>query len=190
LALDASDRADQYPTSWSPDGKHFLYERDTEAIRLWVAELPDLKTWPLVKDAETTRDGEFSPDGKWIAYNSNETGKWEIYVTSFPDLHGKWQVSNNGGIQPRWRGDGKELFYLAPDGKLMATPVTTAGDHFDSGTPVPLFQASARQAIATSERVSYDVTQDGQRFLINTQMENSETKPLMVVLNWSAALEK
>ena len=190
LALDASDRADQYPTSWSPDGKHFLYERDTEAIRLWVAELPDLKTWPLVKDAETTRNGEFSPDGKWIAYNSNETGKWEIYVTSFPDLHGKWQVSNNGGIQPRWRGDGKELFYLAPDGKLMATPVTTAGDHFDSGTPVPLFQASARQAIATSERVSYDVTQDGQRFLINTQMENSETKPLMVVLNWSAALEK
>ena len=190
LALDASDRADQYPTSWSPDGKHFLYERDTEAIRLWVAELPDLKTWPLVKDAETTRNGEFSPDGKWVAYNSNETGKWEIYVTSFPDLHGKWQVSNNGGIQPRWRGDGKELFYLAPDGKLMATPVTTAGDHFDSGTPVPLFQASARQAIATSERVSYDVTQDGQRFLINTQMENLETKPLMVVLNRSAALEK
>ena len=73
---------------------------------------------------------------------------------------------------------------------MMATPLTTAGDHFDSGTPVTLFPANARQAIAGSERVSYDVTQDGQRFLINTQMENLETKPMMVVLNWSAALQK
>jgi Tol biopolymer transport system component len=190
LPLDASDRADQYPTSWSPDGKYFLYERDTAETRLWVAEMPDLKTWPLVKDAETTRNGDFSPDGKWIAYNSNETGKWEIYVTSFPVPHGKWQVSNNGGTQPRWRGDGKELFYLAPDGKMMATPLTSTGDHFDPGTPVALFQASARHTVAGSERVSYDVTKDGQRFLINTQMENLETKPMMVVLNWSAALQK
>jgi eukaryotic-like serine/threonine-protein kinase len=190
LPLDASDRADQYPTNWSPDGKYFLYERDTEETRLWVAEMPDLKTRPLLKGSQTTRNGEFSPDGKWVAYNSNETGKWEIYVISFPDLHGKWQVSNNGGTQPRWRGDGKELFYLATDGKMMATPLTTTGDRFDSGTPAALFQASARQVIAGSERVSYDVTQDGQRFLINTQMENVETKPMMVVLNWSAALQK
>jgi eukaryotic-like serine/threonine-protein kinase len=190
LPLDASDRADQYPTSWSPDGKHFLYERNSEATRLWIAEMPDLKTWPLLKGSETTRNGEFSPDGKWIAYNSNETGKWEIYVTSFPDLHGKWQVSNNGGTQPRWRGNGKELFYLAPDGNMMATPLTTTGDHFDSGTPVALFQAKARQVIAGSERVSYDVTHDGRRFLINTQMENLEAKPMMIILNWSAVLQK
>jgi len=81
------------------------------------------------------RNGQFSPDGKWVAYASNETGKWEIYVTSFPDARGKWQVSTGGGgEQPRWRGDGKELVYLSSDGKVMAAPVT-AGANFDAGTP-------------------------------------------------------
>jgi eukaryotic-like serine/threonine-protein kinase len=189
LPLDPSDDADEYPTSWSPDAKHFLYDRDAEATRPWVAELPDLKTNPLFTATETRKNAQFSPDGKWIAYTSNENGRWEIYVTSFPDLHGKWQVSNNGGTQPRWRGDGKELFYIAPNGKMMASVVTTEG-HFDARTPLPLFQANAREQVAGSELVMYDVTRDGQRFLINTQMETTHSQSMMVILNWPVVLEK
>jgi tRNA A-37 threonylcarbamoyl transferase component Bud32/dipeptidyl aminopeptidase/acylaminoacyl peptidase len=189
LPLDPSDDADEYPTSWSPDAKQFLYDRGAEATRPWVAGLPGLKTNPLFTATETRKNVQFSPDGKWIAYTSNENGRWEIYVTSFPDLHGKWQVSNNGGTQPRWRGDGKELFYLAPDGTLMASLVTTEG-HFDARTPLPLFQANAREQVAGSELVMYDVSRDGQHFLINTQMETNHSQSMMVVLNWPVALEK
>jgi eukaryotic-like serine/threonine-protein kinase len=189
LPLDDGDKADEYPTSWSPDGKYILYERTTEATELWAAKMPELKTSALLKGPQTTKNGQFSPDGKWLAYTSNESGKWEIYVTSFPELRGKWQVSNAGGTQPRWRGDCKELFYLASDGKMMAVPLT-AGEHFDSGAPLTLFQASARERVAGSELVTYDVAKDGQQFLINTQMEKEETQPMMVVLNWSAGLGK
>jgi eukaryotic-like serine/threonine-protein kinase len=181
--------SDNYPSSWSHDGKYILYERTTESTGVWVAEEPELKTRPLLKGSAATKNGQFSPDGKWVAYASNESGKWEVYVTSFPELRGKWQVSNNGGTQPRWRGDGKELFYLGSDGRMTAVPVV-AGEHFDSGAPLPLFQASARERVAGSELVTYDVARDGQRFLINTQMEKEETQPMMVILNWSAELEK
>jgi Tol biopolymer transport system component len=189
LPLDPSDGADEYLTSWSPDAKQFLYDRDAEATRPWVADFPGLKTNPLFTATETRKNARFSPDGKWMAYTSNENGRWEIYVTSFPDLHGKWQVSNNGGTQPRWRGDGGELFYLAPDGKMMASPVTIGG-HFDAGTPLALFQANAREQVAGSELVMYDVTRDGQRFLINTQMETNHSQSMMVILNWPVVLEK
>jgi eukaryotic-like serine/threonine-protein kinase len=184
LKLDNSDQSDQYPSDWSPDGKSILYDRATE---LWVATLPDLKTRPFVKISATVRNAKFSPNGKWVAYTSNESGKWEIYVTSFPDGRGKWQVSSAGGTQPRWRGDGQELFYLAPDGTLMAVPT---GANFDPGTPVALFQANPRELIATSERFSYDVSHDGQRFLINTQVKNMNTQPMSVILNWGTALKK
>jgi serine/threonine protein kinase len=189
LALDASDKADKYPSDWSRDGKYLLYERSTLATGLWVAEIPALKTRVLVNGPFTTKNGQFSPDGKWVAYTSNESGNWEIYVTSFPEAHGKWQVSNSGGTQPRWRGDSKELFYLASDGKMMAVPVT-AGTNFDAGAPVALFQANSRELVATSELVSYDITKDGQRFLINTQIEKAEMQPMMMILNWAAELNK
>lgn len=185
--LDSSDKTDRYPSDWSRDGKYILYRRTTE---LWVAEMPDLKTRPFVQGQGTAKNGQFSPDGKWVAYASNESGRWEIYVTSFPDARGRWQVSNAGGTQPRWRGDSKELFYLAADGKMMAVPIA-AGAKFDAGPPVALFQANARELTATSELVSYDVAKDGQRFLINTQLKSAATTPPMtVVLNWSARLKK
>ncbi len=109
------------------------------------------------------------------------------YVTSFPEARGKWQISSGGGEQPRWRSDGKELFYLSSDGKIMAAPVTT-GTNFDAGAPVALFQANPREIVATSEQMIYDVSKDGQRFLINTQVPQAETHPMSIVLNWSAKL--
>jgi hypothetical protein len=135
------------------------------------------------------RNGQFSPDGKWVAYASNETGKWQIYVTSFPDARGKWQVSTSGGEQPRWRGDGKELFYIGLDGKMMVALVTT-GANFDASTPGALFQAGVRPAISSNDTFDYDVSRDGQRFLIITQAKTGESQPISVIVNWNAKLNK
>jgi protease II len=178
--------ADRFPDDWSHDGKFILYERGSD---LWSLALPEQKATPFLKATSTLKNGRFSSDGKWLAYASNESGRWEIYVTSFPDAHGKWQVSTSGGDQPKWRSDGKELFYFSPESKLMAVSVTT-GTHFDAGTPTVLFQANPREMVATSEHVTYDIGKDGQRFLINTQTKQSETMPMSVVLNWSARLNK
>jgi eukaryotic-like serine/threonine-protein kinase len=186
LEIDNSDKFDRYPYDWSRDGKYILYTRGTE---LWVATMLELTARPFVVSPGMIRNGQFSPDGKWVAYASNESGKFEIYVTSFPGAQGKWQISTAGGTQPRWRGDTKELFYIAPDGKIMAVPVT-AGATFDAGAPTALFQAHAREFFATSEQVSYDASKDGQRFLINTQVKNADTHPMSVILNWDADLKK
>jgi serine/threonine protein kinase len=177
--------SDRYPLDWSRDGKYLIYQRGTD---LWYVTFPELAPTLFLKAASAPNVARFSPDGKWLAYASNESGRWEIYVTSFPEAHGKWQVSSAGGEQPKWRNDGKELFYLAPDGKIMATPVTI-GASFDAGSPVALFQANPREMVATSERFSYDVSKDGQRFLINTQLKSALT-PMSVVMDWVAALNK
>ena len=151
-----------------------------------VLDHPRAPPRQFLKATSSLKNGRFSSDGKWVAYSSNESGRWEIYVTSFPEAHGKWQVSNVGGDQPKWRSDGRELFYLALDSKIMAVSVTT-GTNFDAQTPTVLFQANLREILATSERFSYDVSNDGQKFLINTQMKTATT-PMSVVLNWRAKL--
>jgi eukaryotic-like serine/threonine-protein kinase len=177
-----------YANDWSRDGRYILFTRDAD---LWFATIPDLKGTLFLKAISVIRNGQFSPDGKWVAYASNETGRWEIYVTSFPDAHGKWQVSTGGGEQPRWRGDGKELFYISSDGKVMSVPVTT-GVNFDAGASAVLFQATPGQPVALYDLFVYDVTRDGQRFLIITPVKQAETQtgtqPMSVVLNWTAKL--
>jgi dipeptidyl aminopeptidase/acylaminoacyl peptidase len=180
------DKFNKYPNDWSKDGKYILYTRATD---LWFVSLPELKSSLFLKAASVLRNGQFSPDGKWVAYASNETGKWEIYVTSFPEARGKWQISTGGGEQPRWRSDGKELFYLSSDDKLIAVPVTV-GSNFDAGAPVLLFQATPRQPVLVYDRFVYDVSRDGQRFLINTPVKNADTRPMSVLLHWSARLNK
>jgi serine/threonine protein kinase len=174
------------PNDWSRDGKYILYTRGTD---LWLLTFPELKSNAFLKAVSAIRNGQFSPDGKWVAYASNETGKWEIYVTSFPDARGKWQISTSGGEQPRWRGDGKELFYVSSDEKMMAVPVTT-GAKFDPGTPIMLFQATPHQPVTNADQFVYDVSRDGQRFLINTPVKQTETAPMSVILNWPAKLTK
>jgi Tol biopolymer transport system component len=181
-----SDNLDKLSNDWSRDGKYILYTRGPD---LWSATLPEFTGKLYVKAVSSILTGKFSPDGKWVAYASNETGKWEIYVTSFPEPRGKWQVSTGGGEQPRWRGDGKELFYLSSDSKVMAVPVTT-GANFDAGPPVVLFQATPRLPVSVNDQFSYDVSRDGQRFLILTQVKQGETTPMTVVLNWAAMMNK
>jgi hypothetical protein len=177
---------DKFPNDWSKEGKYILY---TQGSDFWSVSLPEMRDSLFLKAPSVLRNGQFSPDGKWVAYASNETGKWEIYVTSFPAPRGKWQVSVGGGEQPRWRGDGKELFYLSPDSKVMAVLVTTS-TNFDSGTPVALFHATPRQPIPLYDLFVYDVSRDGQRFLIITPVRESETTPMSVVLNWPAKFMK
>ncbi len=135
---------------------------------------------------------QVSPDGRWVTYASNESGRYEIYVQSFPmPGGGKWQISNDGGMYPRWRRDGRELFYYALDGALMAVPLGN-GARLDVGTAVPLFQARLLNGPAPGPRFrqQYDVARDGQRFLLNMPLEDAAASSITVVLNWEAGLKK
>ncbi len=175
---------DIYPNSWSRDGKTILY---TEGVDLKYLAMPEMKGTLFIKAQGTVKNAQFSPDGKWVAYASNENGRWEVYVTSFPEAKGKRQVSSAGGDQPRWRGDGKELFYLGADARLMAAPVKTGGQ-FDAGTAVALFQTNPKETAATSEQYTYDVDPGGEKFLVNTLVANRVVQPLTVVLGWGEEL--
>jgi eukaryotic-like serine/threonine-protein kinase len=170
---------------WSRDGRYFLARKDTE---LWYLTLPDLQAKPYLEPKWIIRNGQFSPDGKWVAYASNETGSWEVYVSPFPNGNSKWQVSRGGG-EPRWRRDGNELFYLSAEGKMMAVPVKL-GASFEAGQPVALFQTHMRQPISAQDVFSYAVTADGQKFLVNTKVDTPNSAPLSVILNWAAEMEK
>jgi serine/threonine protein kinase len=174
------------PWDWSPDGKSILFRKQNE---LWLLSWPDRVAKPLMQANWTVRNAQFSPDGRWIAYSSNETGSLEIYVSPFPNISSKWQVSNAGGQEPRWRHDGKELFYVSPEGKMMAVAVA-AGTTFKAGTTVALFQTYRRQPVSSQDHFSYDVSADGQKFLIITKMEEANAAPLSVLLNWSSEMDK
>jgi Tol biopolymer transport system component len=171
---------------WSRDSRIVLLRKGKE---LWYLTWPERVAKPLLQAKWTVRNAQFSPDGRWMAYASNETGSWEIYVSPFPSVNGKWQVSSAGGQEPRWRQDGKELFYLSADGKMMAVPVT-AGASFAAGSPVALFQTHRRQPVSSLDVSSYDVSGDGQRFLIDTKVDEASAAPLSILLNWASELEK
>jgi eukaryotic-like serine/threonine-protein kinase len=179
------------PEDWSSDGRFLLYyELDPKTnADLWVLPLlGDQKPIPFLQTPFTEVQGKFSPDGRWIAYSSNESGTFQIYVQSFPPSGGKWMVSTNGGTQPRWRHDGKELFYLGPDRKLMVVNVKEDANKFEAGNPQALFEMRVFIGFVTTS--SYQVTRDGQRFLVNTPVEESASSPLTVVLNWTAGLKR
>jgi Tol biopolymer transport system component len=171
---------------WSPDGKTVLVRRLNQ---LWYLSINDRSLKPLFESSWTIKNARFSPNGRWMAYASNESGKMEVYVVPFPPSSGKWQVSSGGGQEPAWRRDGKELFFISADGKLMATPVTAA-DHFDSGTPAALFQTHRRQPISSQDVFSYDVSKDGKQFLIADKSVKAEATPPTVYLNWLTEIQK
>jgi len=181
------------PKDWSMDGRFVaLSVPDRNSLnQVWALPMSGDRTPAAsVTSAGTNDFPRFSPDGKWIAYASNDSQAFEVYVQTFPAGHGTWQISTGGGIQPRWRRDGKELFYLAPDRRLMAVPVRS-GSSFQFGVPVPLFKTKTVGGASYNSGYSaqYDVTPDGQRFLLNTEADATAT-PLTVVLNWTAALKK
>jgi hypothetical protein len=148
------------------------------------------KPFPFLQTPFDERQGRFSPDGRWIAYASNELGEWQVYVRSFPDSGGKWQVSTNGGGQPQWRGDGRELYYLSADRKLMAVDVRGSGPQFDAGTPQELFTLRIQSVGLPGPRNFYAATRDGKRFLVVSTSGDLTASPTTVVLNWTADLKR
>lgn len=190
LLLKSSDP--KFPTDWSLDGRFILYEnRDPKTkADLWVLPLEgDRQPFPLLQTEFNEQQARFSPNGKWVAYTSDESGTTQVYVQSFPASGNKWQVSTGGGDQPRWRRDGRELFYLAADGKLVAVEVKTDGT-FEAGVPKPLFELHS-PTVAGPFAISYAATADGQRFLVlRSAVEQASTTPITVVVNWAAEVKQ
>jgi Tol biopolymer transport system component len=175
-------------TDWSHDGKFILYtDADpTTNLNIWVLPLEgDRQPYVYFQTPQEDERARFSPDGRFVAYRSRESGTNEIYVQTFPASGGKWPISTNGGHNPVWASSGKELFFLAPDGKLMSVPIG-AGSSFEPGKPKALFDTLVAR---TSQTTTYDVSADGQRFLFISRMGEA-TSSLSVVTNWTADLKK
>jgi eukaryotic-like serine/threonine-protein kinase len=180
------------PTDWSRDGRFIIFwQRDLKAkMDVWtlpVSGSGEAKPFRVIGTEANETAGALSPDGRWLAYASDQSGRYEVYVQSFPGGGGKRQVSNGGGNSPRWRRDGGELFYYAGDGKLMAAAVRS-GENFETDPTVSLFEFRAGTIVSTF--APYAVTADGQRFLINTVVETEPNAPLTVVVNWPAGVKR
>ena len=187
------------PYQWSRDGRFIVYvEVDPKTkYDLWVLPVEgaaaERKPIPFLKTEFNELFGQLSPDSHWMAFTSDRSGRREVYVRPFPPGEGEWTISIAGGEEPRWRGDGKELFFEAADGKMMAVPVKAiAGTKpsFEAATPVALFDAHMVHS-PTNNLIQYDVTTDGKRFLITTASgPGGASPPLTVVTNWNAGLKK
>ena len=187
LLLESS--GDFVVSDWSADGRFIAYTDRSSATTadIWVLPLfGDRKPFPVA--AQTAFNevvAVFSPDGRWIAYGTNEAGQGNVYVQSFPVANGKYQVSRDGGARPIWRRDGKELFYIGPDGALMAVSID-ASRGFEAGVPQRLFTINA----PNNQNLVYAVTKDGMRFLVNSRPEQASVAPITVVLNWQEELKR
>jgi len=177
------------PTSWSADGRFLAYTRSEGPpgkADIWILPLSgERKPFPFIQTSQFDEErARFSPDGRFVAYDSDESGSRQVYVTSFPGPGGKQQVSTNSGEDPVWRGDGKELFFLS-EGKVMAAEVKANGSGLDISNPQLLFDPHA----GFGPWAHYDVTPDGKRFLVATVGEGGSA-PMNLVVNWTADLKK
>jgi serine/threonine protein kinase/Tol biopolymer transport system component len=193
ISLKESTRAtdDLDPNSWSLDDQELLCTLQPSAggSQLVLLAASGSKMTPFLSTKASESNGMISPDGKWVAYASNESGDWEIYVTTFPTAAGKWQVSRGGGTEPRWRADGQEIFYIGAGSTLTAVTVSSAGN-FAAGNPTPLFRTQLRAQVSSTDQFSYDVSKDGQRFLVNRYAKPAQVAPLHIILNAAAPTTK
>jgi Tol biopolymer transport system component len=194
---------DKTAQNWSPDGRFLMYQNldQKTGYDLWVLPMSgEHKPRPFVLTNFNARFAQFSPDGRWVAYSSDETGRYETYVRPFVPatdptagsssepsrVSGQWQVSTAGGIFPRWRSDGKELYYVAPDGRIMAVAVIATASAFDAAAPVPLFEPRMFGGGTNPDLGrQYDVSRDG-RFLVNIALD-AEAAPITILQNWKPA---
>ncbi|HYM76434.1 MAG TPA: protein kinase [Candidatus Dormibacteraeota bacterium] len=189
--LDTPD-ASEVPICVSPDGRYLVYDRrmlNDPKSNVDILALPLTgggKPFPVVQTPFDDANPDVSPSGKWMTYQNNESGRNEIYVTPFPGGGPRWQVSTSGGVDPKWRGDGKELYFLDLSDNLMAVDVSESGTAPRLGVPHALFQA-----IGVQRQVgTYVVTKDGKKFLINSGSAKQGSEPLTLVTNWTAELKK
>jgi Tol biopolymer transport system component len=172
---------------WSGDGRFIIYTTRIPATQwdLWILPVGSGRPpTPYLQTPFTEYQAQIAPDSRWVAYVSDEAGTLDVYIDTFPERGRKVRVSTHGGMHPRWRGDGRELFYLA-GGKLMAVDVRL-GDSIDVAEPHALFQTR----ITGVSRNHYNVTRDGQRFLINSPSIEAAMSPMTVVVNWTSLLDQ
>jgi Tol biopolymer transport system component len=187
-----------FANDWSQSGdKLFLIytQVDPKTGRdLWVLPISgsDRTPHPFVNTSYEEQNGQFSPDTRWIAYQSNESlGRFEVYIQPFPGPGEKTRVSIGGGVQPRWHPDSKELYYIAPDGMLMAAPIHIAGQTVSVDAPLKLFPSRIpRGGYMDIMRIQYALSRDVQRFLINTAVENITPSPITILTNWVGSMNK
>jgi Tol biopolymer transport system component len=174
---------------WSPDGRILLFQENDPRTKtiwdLWTYSTADRKAAPFLRTPFNEVLGRFSPDGRWIAYTSNESGKEEVYVVPFPGPGGKWQISTTGGRAPAWTRAGREIVYEAPGDEIMAVEVSAAPT-FQAGIPKSLFKTHLRPPPGRQ----FDVTPDGERFLVNLRPGEQVSDPVTLVQNWAAGREK
>jgi serine/threonine-protein kinase len=176
------------PHSWSPDGQTLLFQDATRGRDILALKLPDRQTEPFLRTRFREVASQFSPDGRWVAYVSDESGRQEVYVRPYPGPGAKWQISTDGGEQPVWNPNGRELFYRSGH-KMMAVDVV-AQPVFATGTPKVLFTGD--YASAPTPSPNYDVSRDGRRFLMvqPSKQENATLSQIVVVLNWHEELKR
>ena len=168
--------------SWSRDGRFVLFVTNSRATSndIWVLPLTgDRQPYPYLRTEASENWAAFSPDGKWVAFSSTVSGQIEVYVSPFPSTGQRWRVSADGGSQARWRRDGSEIFYLAPDRKLIAASVTTAGGTFTVNGYEPLFEARYPYGAYHA----FDVTEDAKRFLVNTLVVDPGPSTVVALLH-------
>ena len=181
------------PTDWSADGRWLLYweVHPTTGRDVWALDMsrPDDAPRVIANTPAEEWLPTLSPDGRWVAYQTNESGRFEVVVQSFPVAGGKWQVSTAGGGSADWSADGKELYFLAPDATMMAAPVIASGGSFEAGTPVALFRTRNVEGGTTTGQKHYSVARDG-RFLINQPVADATIAPITLILNWNPEAKK
>jgi eukaryotic-like serine/threonine-protein kinase len=184
----------EIPFSVSPDGRYIAYMRrdlksntgwDIWALPMFPDKSGEQKSFPVVATNFVEITPSFSPDGKWLAYSNNETGRQEVYIQPFPSGAGRWQVSTAGGVWANWRKDGKEIFFFSPDQQVMAVDVNQNGASLQLGTPHALFKATT-----VSSNGPYTVSADGKKFVMNTVLPQTLTEPLTLITNWTADLKQ
>jgi Tol biopolymer transport system component len=171
------------------DGRGLIeegWDRTSYQLRL-LPLIGDRTAVPLVDSGFSNRQGRLSPDGRWLAYVSNESGQYDVFVRPFPTGEDKWRVSDMGGLEPEWRRDGNELFFLTPSGTLMAVPISTSKG-LELGRPTRLFETKMSSFLHPYVRSQYAVAADGNRFLIN--QPTGQSAPIVVIVNWTATLHK
>ena len=184
---------DKFPDDWSPNGRFLLYENVSATGKwdLWALPMTgERKPFPVTQTSFREGHGRFSPDGRLIAYLSDESGRSEVYVQAFPQAAERWQVSTGGANRPLWRRDGKELFYLSADNQLMSVRIETR-PVFTATAPRPLFRVNSAAMVVPEPCVTvpcatsaYNVTSDGQRFLFVVSERETPKPPLHLVFNW------
>ena len=190
-----AEQGDQtYASSWSPDGRHVIGQRLDQASDIWVLDIENGEIEDYLATSFSEGGGEFSPDGRWIAYSSDESGRSEVYVRRFPAGSGKWQISDGGGSQPKWSGSGRELFYRNDEG-LMVVPVDGSGSSFQADRPRSLLAGDFRggtQGLSVQgfTFADYDATRDGRRFVLFPREEEGQRGLVTLVTRWFDDLEK